>query len=176
MRPRPTPQKNKGGDELGTLSVSFTVTETAPTPTPTPTPEPEPLTAAFQDMPDAHNGTDTFSFQILFSEAVNTSYSTLEDSALTVPDGEVTSASRVDGRSDLWRIVVRPDSDANVTVTLPVTQDCDADRRGLHRGREESCPPRCRTPSLGLNPKRHPLGLSRASPWWTPPTRRCWQP
>ena len=33
---------NKGGDTLGTLSVSFTVTETAPTPTPAPTPEPEP--------------------------------------------------------------------------------------------------------------------------------------
>ena len=119
-------QGQGGGDELGTLSVSFTVTETAPTPTPTPTPEPDPLTAAFQDMPEGHNGTDTFSFQILFSEAVNTSYRTLEDSALTVPNGEVTSASRVDGRSDLWQIVVRPDSDADVTLTLPATEDCTA--------------------------------------------------
>ena len=115
-------QGQGNGDELGTLSVSFTVTETAPTPTP----ESEPLTAAFQDMPDAHNGTDTFTFQIKFSEAVNTSYTTLQASALTVPDGDVNSASRVNGRSDLWQIVVRPDSDADVTITLPVTQDCDA--------------------------------------------------
>ncbi len=52
---------------------------------------------------------------------MSTSYS-----ALTVPDGEVTSASRVGGRSDLWQIIVRPDSDADVTVTLPATQDCTA--------------------------------------------------
>ena len=132
-------QKNKGGNELATLSVSFTVAEAAPTPRPTPTPtptptpspaptpEPEPLTATFQNAPDAHNGTDTFTFQILFNEAVSTSYQTLEGSALGVQDGEVTNASRVDGRSDLWQIVVRPDSDADVTITLPATQDCDAE-------------------------------------------------
>ena len=43
-------QKNKDGDELGTLSVSFTVTEAAPAPTPTATPaptaEPEPADLA----------------------------------------------------------------------------------------------------------------------------------
>ena len=35
-------QKNKGGDELGTLSLSFTVAEAAPAPTPTPTSTPTP--------------------------------------------------------------------------------------------------------------------------------------
>ena len=116
-------QKNKGGNEMGTLEVSFTVTEATPTPTPAPTPEPEPLTATFQNAPDAHNGTDTFTFQIQSSEGV----SALENSALSVSGGEVTSASQVDGRSDLWQIVVRPDSDADVTITLPATQDCDAE-------------------------------------------------
>ena len=100
------------GDELGILSVSFTVTETA-------------LTAAFQDVPDAHNGTDAFSFRIEFSEPVATSYRTLQDSALTVTGGEVTSARRVDGRSDLWRIIVTPDNGNDVSVILPATTDCD---------------------------------------------------
>ena len=90
-------EKNRGGDELGILSVSFIATETA-------------LTAAFQDVPDAHNGTDSFSFRIEFSEPVATSYLTLEESALTVTGGAVTSASRVDGRSDLWKIIVKPDN------------------------------------------------------------------
>ena len=115
-------QKNKDGDELGTLSISFTVTEVAPTPTP----EPEPLTATFQDLPQGHNGTDTFTFRIKFSEAVSTSHQTLEDGAISVPHGDVTSASRVDGRSDLWLIVVQPDSDEDVNITLPATDDCTA--------------------------------------------------
>ena len=102
-----------GGDVLGILSVSFIVTETA-------------LTAAFQDVPDAHNGTDAFSFRIAFSEPVATSYETFEDSALTVTGGEVTSASRVGGRSDLWKIIVTPDNGNAVSVSLPVTTDCAA--------------------------------------------------
>ena len=105
-------EKNRGGDELGILSVSFIVTETA-------------LTAAFQDVPDAHNGTDSFSFRIAFSEPVATSYRTLQDSALTVTGGAVTSARRMDGRSDLWRVIVTPDNGNAVSVTLPVTTDCD---------------------------------------------------
>ena len=105
-------EKNRGGDELGILSVSFIVTETA-------------LTAAFQDVPDAHNGTDSFSFRIEFSEPVATNYLTLEESALTVTGGAVTSASRVDGRSDLWKIIVKPDNSSAVSVTLPITTDCD---------------------------------------------------
>ena len=105
-------EKNRGGDELGILWVSFIVTETA-------------LTAAFQDVPDALNGTDAFSFRIEFSEPVATSYLTLEESALTVTGGAVTSASRVDGRSDLWKVIVTPDNGNAVSVSLPVTTDCD---------------------------------------------------
>ena len=83
------------------------------------------LTAAFQDVPDAHNGTDAFRFRIEFSEPVATSYRTLQDSALTVTGGAVTSPRRVDGRSDLWRVIVTPDNGNAVSVTLPVTTDCD---------------------------------------------------
>ena len=85
-----------------------------------------PLTAEFQDAPASHNGEDAFTFRIAFSEAVAASYRTLRDHALDVTGGSVTRAKRVDGRSDLWRITIEPDSDAGVTVVLPVTNDCDA--------------------------------------------------
>ena len=85
-----------------------------------------PLTAEFQDAPASHDGEDAFALRIAFSEAVAVSYRTLRDHALEVTGGRVTRAKRVDGRSDLWRITIEPDSDAGVTVVLPVTDDCDA--------------------------------------------------
>ena len=86
-----------------------------------------PLTARLHATPEAHNGESAFTFRIAFSEAVATSYRTLRDHALEVTGGRVREAKRVDGRSDLWRITIRPDSDDAVTVVLPVTESCDAD-------------------------------------------------
>ena len=40
--------------------------------------------------------------------------------------GEVTRASRVDGRRDLWKITVEPDSHEAVRIDLPETTDCGA--------------------------------------------------
>ena len=51
----------------------------------------------------------------------------LENDALTVTGGTVTSASRLLKWSNAgWRIRVQPDSDAVVTVLLPATTDCGA--------------------------------------------------
>ena len=86
-----------------------------------------PLTAEFLDAPESHNGEDAFTVRIAFSEAVAASYRTLRDLALEVTGGRVREAKRVDGRSDLWRITIEPDSDAEVTVVLPVTGSCDAE-------------------------------------------------
>ena len=60
--------------------------------------------------------------------AINTKrpHMSLKNSALTVTGGEVTSASRVDGRSDLWQVIVTPDNGNAVSVSLPVTTDCAA--------------------------------------------------
>ena len=85
------------------------------------------LTAEFQDAPESHNGEDAFTLRIAFSEAVAASYRTLRDHALEVTGGRVREAKRVDGRSDMWRITIEPDSDADVTVVLPVTDSCDAE-------------------------------------------------
>ena len=89
-----------------------------------------PLTAGFQDAPDSHEGTSegtgAFTFRIAFSEPISISYVTLRDNPLDVTNGSATKAKRMNGQSDLWQITVEPDSDADVTVVLPITENCAA--------------------------------------------------
>ena len=87
---------------------------------------PEPLTASFGGMPAEHAGQGSFSFRVAFSDGINSSYKTVRDASFTVTGGDVTRARRVDGRRDLWKITVEPDSDGAVTVRLPETTDCGA--------------------------------------------------
>ena len=90
-----------------------------------------PLTAAIHDAPESHDGQEDFTFELRFSEEPKEgfSYLTLRDHAFTVTGGEVAGARRLDGDSATpnirWEISVSPDSNANVTVELPVTEDCD---------------------------------------------------
>ena len=91
-----------------------------------------PLTAAIHDAPESHDGEKRFTFDLRFSEELGTgfSYKTLRDHAFTVTRGTVVGARRLDGDSDTpnirWEISVSPDSNADVTVELPVTTDCEA--------------------------------------------------
>ena len=85
-----------------------------------------PLTASFSSMPEAHEGAETFSFRIAFSEPVSTSYLVLRDQALQVTFGDVLQAFRVDGRDDLREVVIAPSPYRDVGVVLPATVDCAA--------------------------------------------------
>ena len=88
-----------------------------------------PLTASFESVPTSHNGSGEFRFRIAFSEAPKSgfSYTTMRDDAFTVTGGSVTGARRlVSGKNLRWEIVVSPDSNGDVTITLPATTDCDA--------------------------------------------------
>ncbi len=90
-----------------------------------------PLTAAIHDAPGSHDGQEDFTFELRFSKEPKEGFSslTLRDHAFTVTGGEVAGARQLDGDSDTsnirWEITVSPDSNANVTVELPVTEDCD---------------------------------------------------
>ena len=86
----------------------------------------ESLTASFEGVPAEHAGQGSFSFRVAFSDGISISYRTVRDASFRVTGGDVTQASRVDGRRDLWRITIKPDSDEAVTVRLPETTDCDA--------------------------------------------------
>ena len=91
-----------------------------------------PLTAAIHDAPESHDGQEDFTFELRFSEEPKEdfSYQTLRDHALTVTGGEVAGARKLDGDSDTpnirWEISVSPDSNADVTVELSATEDCEA--------------------------------------------------
>ena len=87
-----------------------------------------PLTASFESVPTSHNGSGEFRFRIAFSEEFSLSYKTLrDDHVFTVEGGKVVGARRlVKGSNIGWEIVVDPDSNGDVTVKLPVTEDCDA--------------------------------------------------
>ena len=86
--------------------------------------ETSPLTAAFQDLPDSHDGSAEFTFQVLFSDDIGISYVNMRDDAFTVTDGDVETAKRVDGRHDLWQITVEPDDNSDVVITLPANRAC----------------------------------------------------
>ena len=88
---------------------------------------PLPLTVSLENNPAAHNGTDVFTFEIRFSEEFDLSFTTLKLHAFTVTGGMVMKALRVDKPSNIpWRITVQPDSNGDVTVVLPTTNDCSS--------------------------------------------------
>ena len=83
------------------------------------------LTASFLRIPSSHNGSRQFVFRLHFNEEFPLSYKTLRDHAFTVDGGRVVKASRVYTSSNMrWEIRIQPDSDADVTVVLPATQNC----------------------------------------------------
>ena len=86
------------------------------------------LTASIQDRPESHDGQNAFTFELRFSEEFDLSYRTLRDHAFTVTGGSILKAKRVDRSSNVrWHITTGPDSDGNVTIVLPVTEDCADD-------------------------------------------------
>ena len=90
---------------------------------------PPPLTASIHDSPPSHNGSDEFRIRIAFSEEPKTgfSYKIMRDHAFTVTGGSVTGARRLEPLSNIgWEVVVKPDSNGDVTIVLPATTDCNA--------------------------------------------------
>ena len=111
------------------LSSPLTLTVNAPEATPPPAIVESALTVSVESATTSHNGSDTFRIRIAFSEAPKSgfSYTTMRDHAFTVTGGSVTGARRlVSGKNLRWEIVVSPDSNGDVTITLPATTDCDA--------------------------------------------------
>ena len=83
-----------------------------------------PLTASFVNLPESHDGSP-FAFELRFSEEIEISYVTLRDTAFEVDGGTVTRARRLERPSNLrWEITVTPDTEEDVTITLPVGPSC----------------------------------------------------
>ena len=104
-------------DNSETLTSAATTTVAGP-----------PLTASFEEVPESHDGQTAFTVELKFSESPNLSYKDVRDDVLTITDGDVVSARRLDRpRNIRWEIEVSPGSDSDVTLTLPVTTDCSGD-------------------------------------------------
>ena len=104
-----------------------------------------PLIARFRDVPEEHDGSTAFTLQLAFSEPIETTEAAIQQ-ALIVTDGTVTSARQVDGRRNLWEITVTPNSNDDVSISLPSTTSCvagavcTADGRTLSRSVAVSVP------------------------------------
>ena len=82
------------------------------------------LTGSFENVPQDHDGSTAFTFNVAFTSDVSITPAAMRDHAFTVTNGDVTGASRVDGRNDRWLITVDPDGDDAVTITLPGNRAC----------------------------------------------------
>ena len=98
----------------------FTPPSTA---TPPDTTDADALTASLVSPPSQHDG-KVFNLRIDFSHPIRNRHVDVKDYALEVSGGTVTGATRVDGRSDQWKVVVTPDSNANVQIVLPARRPC----------------------------------------------------
>ena len=90
--------------------------------------KPVPLTANFSNVPDSHDGSTEFTFDLTFSENFELSYVTLRDHAFTKDeqneDHVVAAQRKVPGSNQTWTITVKPPNNGAITITLPVTTDC----------------------------------------------------
>ena len=88
---------------------------------------PDPLTASIHDAPESHDGQNSFTFELRLSEHPPSLRNvTLRDHAFSVTGGDVVGVRRLEPPSNIWwEIQVRPDSNAEVTVALPVAEDCE---------------------------------------------------
>ena len=86
-------------------------------------------TGSTHDPPVPHDGRTPFTFELRLSEGPRSgfSYTTMCDHAFTVAGGSATGARRLNPGSNVgWMITVRPDSNGDVTIVLPITTDCAA--------------------------------------------------
>ena len=89
---------------------------------------PVPLTASFLAAPSSHDGDNTFTFELAFSENVEAGYARIRDDAFTITGGDINQAKRKEqGSNRTWTITVEPEGNGAISLTLPVTTDCDAD-------------------------------------------------
>ena len=84
------------------------------------------LTAAFENVPDSHDGATAFDVRLRFSEEVNLSYRAFAAGLLDVTGATVGTARRLAPPSNVgWAFPVTPAGDADVVLTLPAGRACD---------------------------------------------------
>ena len=107
---------NADGATLGTGSATGTIEDAPP-----------PLTAVFHGLPDEHDGSKLFGFEIRFSEEFRGFTLTAFRQALQVTAGRLVDARRtVRGQNRSVTVRVRPSAFDDLVLSLPATTDCAA--------------------------------------------------
>ena len=83
-----------------------------------------PVTAYFRNFPSEHDGRESFSFRLHFSEDVTTTADALQDHVLSVSGGTVSGVEAVRGEGRIWAVSVTPDSLEPVTFEIEPGLDC----------------------------------------------------
>ena len=81
------------------------------------------LTVSVHSKPDSHDGSSSFEMRIAFSTGITVSESKLKQ-AFEVTNGTAKQTRRIDGRSDLWKVAIKPDGPQEVTIALPGNRPC----------------------------------------------------
>ena len=85
------------------------------------------LAASFHGLPEAHDGSRLFSFELRFGDEVAGLRLSAVESALTVTGGRLVDVKRtVRGKNDKVTVRVRPAGAGDVTLALAATTDCSA--------------------------------------------------
>ena len=86
-----------------------------------------PLTAAFVGLPDEHDGSRRFGFELRFSEEFEGMKLTAVEAALQITNGRLIDVKRtVRGENRSVAVRVRPAGADDMTIVLPATTDCSA--------------------------------------------------
>ena len=81
------------------------------------------VTATLEYAPRGHNS-DKFSMCVRFSEPVRTGYKDLRDYAFETGNARVMGADRIHGKSDLWRFIIKPCCNDNISLPLRGDRPC----------------------------------------------------
>ena len=84
----------------------------------------QPLTAAFQNVPDSHDGETTLTLDIEFSEPVWVGAGLSRNGMLEVTGGTVISAPWRNNHTDGITIHIRPDTNGDILIVLPGNRVC----------------------------------------------------
>ena len=139
------------GSPIGTASIEVAASDA--------------LTARFESVPESHDGSTAFSFELHFSEEFRIGHTKLRDRALNASGGTVTRARRLESGANIgWEITIEPDSDSDIVITLPVRACgesgavCTDDNRTLSEVVSATVPgPASGLPTISIEPGSSPV-------------------
>ncbi len=119
------------------------------------------LTAAFEDVPEEHDGTE-FALRVRLSETVGRFSRSPRASSFAVTRGRVTGVEQVG--AGLWRVTVRPTSPSDVTVTLEGGRDCDDEPSGAVCTPDGRALSNTSTARVAAGPQQQQVGAATPEP------------